>query len=212
MISLQFSCFLKTTTEAQEEVKYITNDKQEIKTNEIGTDIKSEMENKYEEINIFEFLDENKESSFDEIKEKMQGKNFHSIRNGRLATDSEIYCAQVVSKHEPDKPRQIIGSINLSTIDLTNYYIWFETYVDEADVLICDDVQLLIQKDCYVFRAEIISESPEKEFIWGLYFYDKNTHLKAEVYYTPQYLVVVDKETASFTIQKNEKYKMLSGL
>lgn len=215
MTFLQFSCFSKRTGNMKEISKKHKKEKIQITDADLGkknnfthTEIKNEMDKKYEEIDIYEFLNKNKDVSFDVIRHNMKGKSFILYESG----ESIVYFATSVSKEEPGKDRERIGVLSIFSMDATNYYIWFEKYDKERELFVCDDVQLLIKKDNNVLIREIRAKDCENESILGLYFYDKNIHLKAEAYYAPQYIIVINYNTASFTIQDNADYQIINDL
>ncbi|MCR4626926.1 MAG: hypothetical protein K5640_04695, partial [Treponema sp.] len=74
------------------------------------------------------------------------------------------------------------------------------------------DVQQIIRKDSLVFIREISTRRPQKEFIWGLYFYDMNTNLIPDKKYKPQYLVDFSYDTQTFSIKENKEYYILNSL
>lgn len=154
----------------------------------------------YSEIDIGEFLSENTNVEDNLLIELMKGKSFLNS------------AGHVLSVKSPGKARKRYGLLNYHTIDHNKFYIWFEKYDSTDNKFKCDKVKILHKENTNVFVKEIIPKDTSKEFIWGLYFYDKTTYLLADKQYKPQYLVIFSYEDESLNIVENTEYYILNSL
>lgn len=154
----------------------------------------------YSEIDIGDFLSENINVENDVLIDLMKGKRFLNA------------SGQSISKTLPNKPRKRYGLLNYHTIDHNKFYIWFEKYDSTDNKFKCEIVKILHKENSNVFVKEIIPKNTSKEFIWGLYFYDKTTYLIEDKQYKPQYLVIFSYEDESLNIIENTEYYMVNSL